>query len=90
MSKAVSDEATTSGEIIESLKTVLVPIVGGWQLIKNVGVNFEDLKNGKLPTMSDAGVAALGMTIITFEGIRLASGAYEGVVVQGFKLHDIK
>ncbi len=71
MSHAVSSDASSS-EVVDSLKTVLVPIVGGWQLIKNVGVNFEDLKNGKLPTLTDAGVAALGMTIITFEGMRIA------------------
>lgn len=89
MSKAVSDEATSSSEIMESLKSVLVPMVGGWQLIKNVGVNFEDLKNGKLPTLSDAGVAALGMTIMTFEGIRIAGGLNEAAV-QVFRHGDIK
>lgn len=53
MSKAVSSEAS-SGEIVDSLKSVLIPVYGGWQLIKNVGVNFDDLKAGKLPTLSDA------------------------------------
>ncbi len=89
MSNVVSDEATSSSEIMESLKTVLVPMVWGWQLIKNVGVNFEDLKNGKLPTLSDAGIAALGMTIITFEGIRIAGGLNEAAV-KVFRHGDIK
>jgi hypothetical protein len=54
MSKAVTSEETTSGEVVESLKSVLLPVYGGWQLIKNVGVSFEDLQAGKLPSLSDA------------------------------------
>lgn len=89
MSKAVTSEETTSSEIVDSLKSVLIPVYGGWQLIKNVGVSFEDLQAGKLPTLSDAGIAALGMTIITFEGMRIAGGVYEAGV-QAFQHGDIK
>jgi len=89
MSKAVTSEETTSGEIIDSLKSVLIPVYGGWQLIKNVGVKFEDLQAGKLPSLSDAGIATLGMTIVTFELIRLTGGIYEAGV-QAFRHGDIK
>lgn len=70
MSSAVSNDAN-SGEILDSLQAVLIPMVGGWQLVKNFGVTFKDLKEGKIPTLADAGTAALGATIMTFEGARI-------------------
>lgn len=43
MSSAVSNDASTE-EIKTALTAVLVPLVGGYQLVKNFGISFEDLR----------------------------------------------
>lgn len=64
-------------DIGNALAMALVPIYGSVHIISGMTVSWEDIKNGKLPSLTDAALGSLAVTTLAIEGSRLASHTVE-------------
>lgn len=66
-----------AGDFGNALAMALVPIYGSVHILRGLTVSWEDVKNGKLPKLSDAALGTLAVTTLAIEGSRIASHTFE-------------